>query len=356
MPVIPLKRIGYDDAQDIRRVIDAINANFQYLDWLLNHQNLDLANLKPEITQTLTPEDPAKNVPADSYGLNPEYIKFYPNKCWNSSFEVFDSATLKPKYWDTSGVVSPDANFDNTYSLKLSPGQYAQQVEVDNEGQADPGWWAWCPETRVSFRVKGSGKVRVSVLQGAAVPLWYWYWVKTDKGMVKSTPASYIDFDAAADWPAALRTFAAQTSPTGGKMQLYFENAGAADVYIDAVTIEPDWTGRWPSFYTPGPRSVTAIGGDTYIEYGSADWNSAGVEFILVNGYLQEPVVTASVQGNPDDFTTSSFVLVIKHVQETIGGQLCYSKVQVYPKGSTVPSPAGAKVVMQAVCSGVVKR
>lgn len=357
MPVIPLKQLSYDDANDIRRVIDAINANFRYLDWLINRGNLDTANIKPEIVQVFVPVDPEKNQPVDQYGLNPEYFKFYPNKCWNSSFEVFDPATLKPKYWDTDGVASADANFDNTYSLKLAPGQYAQQAEVDGEGLANPGWWPWCPETRISFRVKGAGgKVGVQVIQGgAAVPLWIW--VKDAKGnWVKSKPAPEIVFDAAPDWPTALRTFAAQTSSTGGKIALRFENVGTTDVYIDAGTIEPDWTGRWPSFYTHGPRSVAAIGGDTYLEYGVADWNSAGVEFVLVNGYLDEPVVTVSVQGDPAQFGTASFVLVVKHVQETIGEQLCYSKVQVYPKGSTVPSPVGAKITMQAVCRGVVKK
>lgn len=357
MPVIPLKQLSYDDANDIRRIIDAINANFRYLDWLINRGNLDTANIKPEIVQVFVPVDPEKNQPVDQYGLNPEYFKYYPNKAWNSSFEVFDSTTLKPKYWDTDGVVSADANFDNTYSLKLAPGQYAQQAEVEGEGLANPGWWAWCPETRISFRVKGDGgKVGVQVIQGGvAVPLWAW--VKDAKGnWVKSTPTPSLVFDAAPDWPVALRTFAAQTSPTGGKMALRFENAGTVDVYVDAVTIEPDWTGRWPSFYTHGPKSVTAIGGDTYLEYGLADWNAAGVEFVLVNGYLEEPVVTVSVQGDPAQFGTASFVLVVKHVQETIGEQLCYSKVQVYPKGSTVPSPVGAKITMQAVCRGVVKK
>jgi hypothetical protein len=261
MPVIPLKQLSYDDAQDIRRVIDAINANFRYLDWLINHGNIDMANVKPEIVQAFVPVDPEKNQPVDQYGLNPEYFKFYPNKCWNSSFDIFDQATLKPMYWYTSGIVSANANFDNTYSLKLAPGQYAQQIEMDGEGLADPDWWPWCPETRISFRVKGSGgKVSVRVLQGGAVPLWMW--IKDASGdLVKSAPALALTFDAAPDWPAALRTFAAQTSPIGGKMGLRFDNVGSVDVYIDAVTIEPDWTGRWPSFYTHGPRSVTYTNG-----------------------------------------------------------------------------------------------
>lgn len=357
MPVIPLKQLSYDDANDIRRIIDAFNANMRYLDWLLNRGNLDTVNIKPEIVQMFVPVDSEKNPPVDAYGLNPEYLKFFPNKAWNSSFEVFDTATLKPKYWDTDGVVSADANFDNTYSLKLAPGQYAQQAEVDGKGLADPGWWPWCPETRIGFRVKGAGgRVGVQVIQsGAAVPLWMW--TKDTKGnWVKSAPAPAIVLDAAPDWPVALRTFAAQTSPAGGRMALRFENTGTADVYIDAVTIEPDWTGRWPSFYTHGPESSgAAAAGEEYLEYGSADWNAAGVEFVLVNAYDYEPVATVSISGNPTDFS-SAVMLVIKHVKEIIGGAERYSRIQVYPKASSLPSPTGAKITLQAICRGMVKK
>lgn len=356
MPVIPLKQLSYDDAKDLRRVIDAINANFRYLDWLVNHGNLDTANIKPEIIQVLVPIDPEKQKPVDEFGINPEYLKFYPNKCYNSGFEVFDPTTLKPKYWDTDGAVSTWADFDDTHSLKLAPGQYAEQKEESGEGLADPGWWPWCPETRISFRVKGEGgKVRVQVIQ-AGLPVNLWQWIKSGEDMVKSNPAPYLELGAAPDWPVALRTFAAQTSASGGKIKLRFENTGSVDVYIDAVTIEPDWTGRWPSFYTHGPKSAAVVGGDTYLEYGLADWSAAGVEFVLVNGYIEQPVVTVSVQGDPAQFSSAAFVLVVKHVQETIGGQLCYSKVQVYPKGTSVPSLSGAKISMLAVCTGVVKK
>lgn len=52
MPVIPLKLLSYDDAQDLRRIIDVLNANFRYLDWLLNHGNLDGTNVKEILPST----------------------------------------------------------------------------------------------------------------------------------------------------------------------------------------------------------------------------------------------------------------------------------------------------------------
>lgn len=107
---------------------------------------------------------------------------------------------------------------------------------------------------------------------------------------------------------------------------------------LDAVNISPVYT----------------VQTEEYIEYGSAAWGAAGVEFVLVNGYTYEPVVTAGVQGNAADFATAAFVLVVTHVMEVIGGQECYSKVQVTPKGNSVPTPTGAKITMQAVCRGAV--
>lgn len=52
MPVIPLKLLSYDDARDLRRVIDVLNANFRYLDWLLNHGNLDATNVRGILPST----------------------------------------------------------------------------------------------------------------------------------------------------------------------------------------------------------------------------------------------------------------------------------------------------------------
>lgn len=329
MPVIPLKRLRYDDANDIRRIIDVINANFSYLDWLLNNGNLDTTNIKPEIIQVFVP-------PVDQFGINPEYLKFYPNKCWNSSFELFDQTTLKPKYWDTNGVVSADANFDNTYSLKLAPGQYARQVEVEGEGLANPGWWSWCAETRISFRVKGAGgKVGVQVIQGGvAVPLWVW--VKDAKGnWVKSAPASSLVFDAAPDWPTALRTFAAQTSPTGGKMTLWFENVGEADVFVDAVTIEPDWNGRWPSFYTHGPRSTPeyhrAYAGA--VVYSGTSDATLTIYFDCI--FVQEPVIVCSPVFDGTVVNDENILLTVSPLVGSsgyVGAQIVVKRASSVPK------------------------
>jgi hypothetical protein len=361
MPVIPLLQASYDDVQDLKRIIDKYNENFRYLDWLLNHMNLDTANFSPTTIQIVPPEE-GKDTVVDPFGINPEYIKFSPNKCYNSSFEVFDSETLKPDYWDTDGIVSPDATFADTYSLKLTAGQGAQQKEVDGEGLYDPAWVSWTPDTRFSFRAKGNGgKVTVCVLQGG-VPQPLWVWVTNAKGQkVKQTTTSphAITFDAGVDWPVSLRTFA--VTPGGsGPITLAFVNTGSVDIYIDAITLEPDWTGRWPSFYTHGPHSapVAAPASDTYLEYGSADWSSAGAEFVLENGYTDAPVVTAGIEGTNANEVTAGITLFTKHIQATVNGVAdCYSKIQVIPRGTSIPTTlTGGKITLMAVCTGMVSR
>ncbi len=205
-----------------------------------------------KVSDDVALEDPV--VGADTHGLNPEFIKFYPNVCRNSGFEVFGS-DMRPASWSTTGVSSPDSRFDSTVSLRLAPGQFAEQVAP---GLPDPAWWP-SHETRISCRLKG-GPVRVSVLQGAVVvPLWRWEVVAARDTRVFTVAPHVLTLPGAGDWFDGFRTFAAVPVVAGGPIRLRFENTGITDVFIDAVTIEADWTGRHPSFYTPGPASTPIV-------------------------------------------------------------------------------------------------
>lgn len=359
MPVIPLKQITYADDQ--QRMVDVLNDNFRQINWLLNQGHLDRTNFAGDALNEIEPEDPEKDAPVDSYGVNPEYIKFYPNKCYNSSFELFDATTLKPNYWDTNGVVSLNANFDNTYSLKLTPGQYAQQQEVDGEGLADPDWWPWTPDTRIAFRAKGNGgKVTVSVLQGG-VAIALWSWGRNAKGnyikVFSTPPGNTFELDTAIDWPMALRTIAATPTPAGGKITLRMVNTGATDIYIDSVTLEADWTGRWPSIYSHGPRSAgSTVEVKEWLEYGTANWDPSFVEFILVNAYDDEPVPMVSLIGAPAGFP-DPVTFICEHIKETVKGSLRYSRIKVTPKCTVLPPiTTPGTIALQAICSGKVDR
>ncbi len=96
----------------------------------------------------------------DRWGMNPDFIKRFPNKIVNSGFEWFDE-NKKPLFWDTNGKVTDDSNWEGTVALELAPGQTAKQstlAEIDRPhvpAGADPEWWENFP-TRVSFKHKGA--------------------------------------------------------------------------------------------------------------------------------------------------------------------------------------------------------
>jgi len=346
VPIIELPTLAYDDIdKDPHRLIDKLSDTLRQLDWLLNKGRLDAQNINQTVIQ-IKPEDPEKPQPVDNYGLNALYLDYYPNKCFNSSFEVFDSTTKKPAYWETNGVVFSDANFDNTYSLRLRSGQYAEQKPDEaNLGLVNPAWWAWCNgKTRIALHAKGSGgKVRVSVWQGSGtVPLAYW--TKDAKGNeveVQTQPPHYLTFDAGVDWPNSEITFAALPSVNGGSIKLRIDNTGSADVYIDSVLIRADYTGKYPGLYKHGPLSVPVSKGGmltTGFETYLVDYNSSGVSIDLEGRYTNVPAVFASINdtgGDPADFDGKAFVLVAKPVKEASD---TYNKVYVYPKGSSVPT------------------
>lgn len=102
----------------------------------------------------------------DKWGINPDFMKLFPNKVLNSGFEwckIDKYGKLKPMYWVGDGICTADSNWEGTYALQLRPGQKMEQGTIDGHtlAGADPKWWDDGP-TRVSFRHKG-GKVRVRV-------------------------------------------------------------------------------------------------------------------------------------------------------------------------------------------------
>lgn len=103
--------------------------------------------------------------------------------------------------------------------------------------------------------------------------------------------------------------------------------------------------------------SFEQLFGDEYLEYGALAWDAAGVEFTMVNAYDDMPTVTVSVSGSdPTEFAAASYSLVVKHVMETVRGASRYSKIQVYPKGTALPAPTSSKIMMHAICTGMVER
>lgn len=347
MPIVELPTLSYDDIdKDPHRLIDKLSDTLRQLDWLLNKGRLDAQNINQTAIQIQLPN---QEQVVDPHGVNPIYLDYYPNKCYNSSFEVFDSATRRPYYWNTNGDVSEDANFDNTFSLKLAPGQYVEQREENGAGLADPAWWPWCNgKTRIALYAKGEGgKVRVSVWQGGAtVPLAYWTKDADGKDKeVQTSPPHYLGFNAGLDWPNSLITFAALPSVSGGKIKLRIDNVGSVDVYIDSVIIRADWTGKWPGLYKHGPKSV--YGEAAVIEYKRVPYQQ-DVTIYFSKSYPYPPVVTAGIEyeGAPSSYTMTPHIRLIKQLQ---AGIEWYTGVEVTWAGGP-SSISGAYTTMIAVC------
>ncbi|MDP2364283.1 MAG: phage tail spike protein, partial [Ignavibacteria bacterium] len=141
-------------------------------------------------------KDEDGKIVADQWGLNTGQYKKFPNQAFNSSFELYD-ATNKPDYWDTTGEVTDDARFDNTHSLQLDAGQYAEQKEVAGIGLPNPSWWPWSTGTRYSFRCRGDGgvsKIRVKVYLDAVLKT-IWTWREKDGSYAVKESGTQLDFD-----------------------------------------------------------------------------------------------------------------------------------------------------------------
>lgn len=199
-----------------------------------------------------------QNTIIDEYGINPDFVKKFPNKIINSGFEKFESlpsSTLqypgKPLYWIGDGLCTAWSSFEGDVGLELKPGQSIEQGMVDQftHAGADPDWWS-SQKTRISFRQKG-GKVRVWVKLVANVGE---YWLTNDN-ITPNISSFSLDFDFVDNWENGLRTFIFYPLPNAGKVNIKIQNISPEISYIDAVQIEPDFNGKWPSFYTPGPKS-----------------------------------------------------------------------------------------------------
>ena len=109
------------------------------------------------------------------------------------------------------------------------------------------------------------------------------------------------------------------------------------------------------SVVTPDPDPATVV----YLESGVGEYPySSTTEFVLVNGYTEEPIVTTGFRGLDSEFISAVEVRVDSFIMEEIGGVPdCYSGIVVRLKSDNLPYTAtDAKVYIHAICRGAVKR
>jgi uncharacterized protein YukE len=221
----------------------------------------------------------------DTLGMNAKYLKFYPNRAYNSSFECFDETTLTPYYWYTDGTVSKDSLYAESYSLKLTPNQIARHENtlingvhnfsptIQRQGLIDVSWWtSWCERTRVSFRAKTTalnnpnsikGRVYIECFAvdsggsflGVLTPFVWENNIEKKvlfEGYTQEVALEWIDglVSVAFHHPKALNR---------KRIKILIRNVGQVDIFIDAVQVEPDFTGKWASFYSDGLESTPSL-------------------------------------------------------------------------------------------------
>jgi hypothetical protein len=227
----------------------------------------------------------------DEYGIDPRFIKAFNNMVWNSSFERFDSTTKIPQYW-SGGEATASSSFDNTHSMKINVGQMSEQTQsIGNyTPRPDPAWWD-NKRTRVSFFKKG-GDVQVQVFSEFD----FSPFALTDED---GTTQTFYNTGPSSNWEDGRYTFSFEPTKSG-RVWIRFSNIGGGAAYIDAVQMEPDFNGKYPSFYTNGAYSVSADEvplSDTWLEYINVPYDEI-ISIQFNQRYTLPPTVTASLLRN----------------------------------------------------------
>ncbi len=340
MPKVPFKRLSYDDVErgGLNALADAHNIMVDLLDQLLNRQNLDSANINPTNIY-ITPADPDKPSAIDTYGANPAFVRFYRNQAYNWSFEVFDDTTKIPDYWSTTGAVIDTDSFDGDHCVQLDSGEYIEMAAVDGAGLPDPANWPWSARTRFSFRAKGASgaQVTASVSQGgSAVNLKSWTY--NSAGEEVEVGATSFALTPGADWPTGLLSLAALPNVSGGGMKLRIENTGSVAVKIDAVVVEPDWTGKYPSIGNDGPEAAAASGGGggvrpaTVVIAASNSLDSTGADYVVAAGADAAVTFAEAIAAIKNGGAASGQILLLDGTFE-VGQQTLIDAVGIAVKG-----------------------
>jgi hypothetical protein len=183
----------------------------------------------------------------DQYGIDTKYIKNFKNMMQNSQFEIYDNITMIPTRWTTLGVVSNASNFHGTVSLKLTAGQTAQSIT----GVIDSDWYNTnlVINSRTSFYRRG-GSIQVEVYNDTTQLL-----ISTNDPTANSVQSGYsLIFPAHTSWYDSRVSLSFDHTGMHNIM-VKFTNVDSIDLYIDAVQLEPDFSGWWPSIYSDGQYS-----------------------------------------------------------------------------------------------------
>jgi len=256
-PTMPGLKTNKDGSMNIEGTIKSL---FTYtvdqkdlLEWLFRHLDGDnildssvsfdkLSGGSIDLTGAVTIFGDKLTTILDQFGLDTRFIKWGKNFAKNSSFEIFDTTSNLPKYWD-GGVSTTDSNFFGTYSMQLAIGESSTSSFT-----ANPQWWNSISKfTRISFHKKlGATKIYVYDQDDNLL---------TIKNQVGNSGTS-LEFEYNENWVA--ESYSVQlTHGDATNLKVKFENTdGTYTSQIDGLIIEADYTRKRPSFYSDGPDSA----------------------------------------------------------------------------------------------------
>lgn len=170
---------------------------------------------------------------------NLESHVYYPNQIYNSNFERIKPDNT-PDYWDTTGNLSTLDYLLGSNSLRLSSGEYAQNIRPVQA-------FKWQDRsTSFSFRVIGNGKIKVQVLADGIPQTIYTY---SDDTYVSNT--EFISIINSNNWFDSKRSVELQSSDKA--VVLYIE-CTEGEVFVDCVQANPiSVQSRVDVQYTDGP-------------------------------------------------------------------------------------------------------
>lgn len=204
----------------------------------------------------------------DNYGIDPKYLDYSKNLVWNSGFEVFNKDTFKPFHW-SGGTCSPDSSFYGSHSLKLTPSQLTRQSWA---ASIDPDW-IQRQVVRVSLYANFTVDFKIRVVDLGS-------WVDSGGALIQYynlthadgiTTGTELEYTGSNGWEDSRITFTFDADEFAGasvRFALEIENVDTlGDIYIDGIMMHPDFTGKWPQLYKPGPRSTSFDNaGDAYTD------------------------------------------------------------------------------------------
>ncbi len=176
----------------------------------------------------------------DEFGINADFIKPTQNPVLNSSFESFHMETGSPTHWVGGKLSNEFPAYSGLTSVMLEPGE---SIETSPSATLIPMSWGYGDGLVSIYMLPGTLRIEVINNDRRPVPL-------VVEGQENAT---YYDVSHRGGELSWERAHVAFKPGNARNIALKFTNKGDSRLFLDAVQIEKNSNGKWPSFYGDGP-------------------------------------------------------------------------------------------------------